>query len=281
MRAGGQPRRARETERRQARASRSLAETLQRSLLTDPPQPEHLDIAVRYRPAAREAQIGGDWYDAFVSPTGDTTLVVGDVTGHDWTAAAIAGQLRSMLRGVESALGHRAPHEVLGGLDRALVESGIATLATAIVARVEESTAEAPATPGCCTGPTPGIHPRCSSPPTARLTLLERPADLLLGVDPDRQRHHHAVALRPGTPSSCFHRRADRAPGRDPRRRPGLAARRRARPRPAPGGRAVRRDPRPPGARPHRRHRAARPPRPRGRPAVGGEATAGLRSLPP
>ena len=100
----------RETERRQARASRSLAETLQRSLLTDPPQPEHLDIAVRYRPAAREAQVGGDWYDAFVSPTGDTTLVVGDVTGHDWTAAAIAGQLRSMLRGVASPLGHRAPH---------------------------------------------------------------------------------------------------------------------------------------------------------------------------
>ena len=62
-----------ETERRRASATRSLAETLQRSLLTDPPQPEHLDIAVRYRPAAREAQIGGDWYDAFVSPAGDTT----------------------------------------------------------------------------------------------------------------------------------------------------------------------------------------------------------------
>jgi PAS domain S-box-containing protein len=186
----------RETERRQARASRSLAETLQRSLLTDPPQPEHLDIAVRYRPAAREVQIGGDWYDAFVSPTGDTTLVVGDVTGHDWTAAAIAGQLRSMLRGVESALGHRAPHEVLGGLDRALVESGIPTLATAIVARVEEP-------------PGPGdarvLHwSNAGHPPPLLIaadggaTLLERPADLLLGVDPDRHRHHHAVALRPG-----------------------------------------------------------------------------------
>ena len=186
----------RESERRQARATRSLAETLQRSLLTDPPQPEHLDIAVRYRPAAREVQIGGDWYDAFVSPTGDTTLVVGDVTGHDWTAAAIAGQLRSMLRGVESALGHRAPHEVLGGLDRALVETGIETLATAVVARVEEP----PAAGGARVlhWSNAGHPPPLLIAADGRATLLERPADLLLGVDPDRHRHHHAVPLRPG-----------------------------------------------------------------------------------
>src|SRR3712207_3313314 len=128
----------RETERRQARATRSLAESLQRSLLTSPPELEHLDIAVRYRPAAQEVQIGGDWYDAFVSPGGDTTLVVGDVTGHDWTAAAVAGQLRNMLRGIASALDNRDPGQVLSALDRALGETGIATLATSLVARVEQ-----------------------------------------------------------------------------------------------------------------------------------------------
>ena len=94
-------------------------------LLTDPPQTEHLEIAVRYRPAAREVQIGGDWYDAFLSPTGDTTLVVGDVTGHDWTAAAVAGQLRNMLRGRVRA-GQPRPDQVLSALDRALSETGIA-----------------------------------------------------------------------------------------------------------------------------------------------------------
>ena len=134
----------RETERRQARATRSLVESLQRSFLTDPPQTEHLEIAVRYRPAAREVQIGGDWYDAFLSPTGDTTLVVGDVTGHDWTAAAVAGQLRNMLRGIASALDSRRPEQVLSALDRALSETGIATLATAIIARVEEPPAWSP-----------------------------------------------------------------------------------------------------------------------------------------
>jgi hypothetical protein len=77
-----------ESERRQASATRTLAETLQRYLLTEPPQTEQLQIAVHYQPAAEEAQVGGDWYDAFQTPDGRTTLVVGDVAGHDRNAAA-------------------------------------------------------------------------------------------------------------------------------------------------------------------------------------------------
>ena len=30
------------------------------ALLTDPPEPNHLQIAARYQPAALEAQVGGD-----------------------------------------------------------------------------------------------------------------------------------------------------------------------------------------------------------------------------
>ncbi len=42
---------------------------LQRSILTPPVQPDHVQVAVRYRPAARAARVGGDWYDAFLTPT--------------------------------------------------------------------------------------------------------------------------------------------------------------------------------------------------------------------
>jgi serine phosphatase RsbU (regulator of sigma subunit) len=188
----------RETERRQASATRSLAESLQRSLLTNPPQLEHLDIAVRYRPAAREVQIGGDWYDAFLSPGGDTTLVVGDVTGHDWTAAAVAGQLRHMLRGIASALDHRNPQQVLSALDRALSETGIATLATAVVARIEEPPDTAPDRPRILRWSNAGHPPPLLLQPDGTATLLERPPNLLLGVAPDAPRQHHAVALHPG-----------------------------------------------------------------------------------
>jgi len=188
----------RETERRQARATRTLAESLQRSLLTSPPQLEHLDIAVRYRPAEQEVQIGGDWYDAFVSPGGDTTLVVGDVTGHDWTAAAVAGQLRNMLRGIASALDRHDPDQVLSALDRALGETGIATLATAVVARVEEPSTAQPGVARILRWSNAGHPPPLLLEPDGAARLLERRANVLLGVAPDTPRQHHVAALRPG-----------------------------------------------------------------------------------
>ena len=103
----------------QAAASRAvveLAETLQRSLLGDPPAVEGLETAVRYRPATRHAQVGGDWYDAFPVPDGSTMLVIGDVAGHDAPAAATMSQTRGMVRAIaQSAAG--SPAAVLTELD--------------------------------------------------------------------------------------------------------------------------------------------------------------------
>jgi serine phosphatase RsbU (regulator of sigma subunit) len=187
-----------EAERRRAHATRGLAETLQRSLLSEPPRRPHLDIAVRYRPAAREAQVGGDWYDAFVTAPGETTVVVGDVTGHDWTAAAVAGQLRSMLRGIAVALEGRSTGAVLTALDRAVRDTGMATLATAVLARVVEPPPGAPERPGQLRWSNAGHPPPLLVEPDGTARLLDRPSDLLLGVAPDADRHDHAVDLRPG-----------------------------------------------------------------------------------
>ncbi|WP_448624798.1 SpoIIE family protein phosphatase [Geodermatophilus sp. URMC 64] len=121
--------------------SRSIvraAETLQRSLLSDPPQPEHLQVAVRYVPAAREAQVGGDWYDVFGQPDGSTMLVIGDVAGHDTEAAACMAQLRGLLRGIayDSA---DSPAAVLARLDGAIEGLRLGAMATVLVARLEET----------------------------------------------------------------------------------------------------------------------------------------------
>ena len=97
-------------------AQQQLAEGLQRSLLTEPPQPDHGEIAVRYLPAAEAARVGGDWYDAFLQPGGATMLVIGDVVGHDTEAAAAMGQLRGLLRGI-ATYSDAGPVEVLRGLD--------------------------------------------------------------------------------------------------------------------------------------------------------------------
>ncbi|MGY1844297.1 SpoIIE family protein phosphatase [Modestobacter sp. SYSU DS0875] len=186
-----------EEERRQARATRSLAEALQRSLLTAPPQPDHLRIGVRYRPAAREAQVGGDWYDAFPSADGATALVIGDVTGHDRDAAAAMGQLRNLLRGIAHALDAR-PAPVLTALDRAVHDLGVTTLATTVLARVEQTPEQAAAGVRTLRWANAGHLPPVLVRADGTTQLLERPRNLLLGVDPGTPRTDHAVDLRPG-----------------------------------------------------------------------------------
>jgi PAS domain S-box-containing protein len=76
-----------------------IAETLQRSLLPERlPRLPGLAVAARYRPAAAEAEVGGDWYDVIPIPGGRVGLVMGDVAGKGLAAASMVGRLRSALR---------------------------------------------------------------------------------------------------------------------------------------------------------------------------------------
>ncbi|WP_432571214.1 SpoIIE family protein phosphatase [Kineococcus sp. SYSU DK005] len=188
---------AREQERRVAGEQRRLSEALQRSLLTAPFEPDHLQIAVRYLPAAAEAQIGGDWYDCFLVPTGTTTLVVGDVAGHDRDAAAAMGQVRNLLRGVSITL-CEPPAAVLSGLDHAMHQLGVGVLATAVVAQVEQTPAERAAGLRTLRWSSAGHPPPVLLAPDGTARLLQAPPDLLLGLLPDVERTDHAVTLDPG-----------------------------------------------------------------------------------
>jgi serine/threonine-protein kinase RsbW len=77
---------------------RRMSETLQDSLLPPSlPQLEGIAFDAVYLPSATEAQVGGDWYDAF--DLGDGTIVVsaGDVTGQGAKAAVVMGKVRNLL----------------------------------------------------------------------------------------------------------------------------------------------------------------------------------------
>ena len=111
------------------------AETLQRSLLPALTPIAGLDVATRYLPGAQEASVGGDWYDVLALPDGATGIAVGDVMGHDLSAAASMGQLRSVLRSY--AWEGSQPGAVLARLDRLVQGLGMAALATCVYARVE------------------------------------------------------------------------------------------------------------------------------------------------
>ncbi|SEG81390.1 PAS domain S-box-containing protein [Thermomonospora echinospora] len=75
---------------------RETALALQRAILG----PSHLPdgFAVRYEPATRPLEVGGDWYDTVPLPDGRIGIVVGDCVGRGLQAAAIMGQLRSACR---------------------------------------------------------------------------------------------------------------------------------------------------------------------------------------
>jgi serine phosphatase RsbU (regulator of sigma subunit) len=115
--------------------TRTAAERLQRSLLPRIPHIPSMEIAARYAPSSTTAQVGGDWFDAFTLPDGDTALVIGDVSGHDLNAAVTMSQLRNMLRGIAVDCQDR-PSEVLRRLDLAtltLYPHSTATCAYAVV----------------------------------------------------------------------------------------------------------------------------------------------------
>ena len=178
---------------------RRLAEVLQRSLLTTPPEPDHCEIAVRYVPAARAASVGGDWYDAFLQSDGATVLVIGDVMGHDTAAAAAMGQLRGLLRGIAWHSG-APPAEVLSGLDAAMLGLAVSTTATAVVARLEQQGSELQRGRTRLRWSNAGHPPPMTVTPDGVVAVLDSDdADLLLGIDPRTARTEHVADLDRGS----------------------------------------------------------------------------------
>ena len=177
---------------------RQLAEQLQRSMLTAPPEPDHGQIVVRYLPAAEAAAVGGDWYDAFLQHDGATTLVIGDVAGHDTAAAATMGQLRSLLRGIATS-SDAGPAEVLTRLDHSMGLLQVDTLATAAVARFEQTPEERDEGVTRMRWSNAGHLPPIAVDPEGRVTVLTNaPPERLLGVDPDVQRTESVARLDRG-----------------------------------------------------------------------------------
>lgn len=101
------------------RRDRRIAGTLQRTLLPEAlAAPPGVSVAARYEPAAEEADVGGDLYDAFTLPGGELAVAIGDVAGKGLPAAAMVGRIRAALGAY--ALDDREPAGVLTRLNRLL-----------------------------------------------------------------------------------------------------------------------------------------------------------------
>ena len=77
-----------------------IAETLQRSMLQEPPADKFpgLEVKTLYEAALNEAEVGGDFFDAFALSGNKVALVVGDVSGKGLTAAGRTAEVKYALR---------------------------------------------------------------------------------------------------------------------------------------------------------------------------------------
>ena len=176
---------------------RGLAEELQHAMLTPPPEPDDLQIAVRYH-AASGAEVGGDWYDAFQQPGGATVLVIGDVVGHDSRAAAQMGQLRGVLRTLAynaDGTDHDGCAAVLRRTEHTLRGLAVDTLATTVLVRIEPVPDVPVADTRLLRWSNAGHLPPVVLAPDGSSRLLHTDADLMLGVDPEAARAEHTVEL--------------------------------------------------------------------------------------
>ncbi|MBY8881330.1 SpoIIE family protein phosphatase [Streptomyces sp. PLK6-54] len=109
------------------------AATLQRSMMpTRPPRLPGVRIAHHYMPGDRQAQVGGDWFDAIQLPGGRVALIVGDVMGHGLQAAAVMGQFRTAV--ITMAALDLPPAQLLRHLDNLAHRLGTEHLATCVYA---------------------------------------------------------------------------------------------------------------------------------------------------
>jgi PAS domain S-box-containing protein len=100
-----------------------IAETLQRSMLLAPAAGEFPGILVEtcYMAALNEAEVGGDFFDAFAMAGGKVALVVGDVSGKGLAAAGRTAEVKYALRALLHAFPE--PEIALGQLNDFICET--------------------------------------------------------------------------------------------------------------------------------------------------------------
>lgn len=145
-------------------------------------------FAVRYQPATRPLQVGGDWYDVVDLDDGRIALVVGDCVGHGLAAATVMGQLRSACRAL--LLETPSPSAALVAMDQFATRLPGARCTTAFCAVLSPDTGEL-------------VYSSAGHPPPivvfadGTTKLLDAAGATPLGLSFDRSRPEHRETLPP------------------------------------------------------------------------------------
>jgi anti-sigma regulatory factor (Ser/Thr protein kinase) len=99
-----------------------------------------VSLSAIYNPAESEAEVGGDWYDAFLIEDRTLVLSMGDVSGKGLDAAVLMSVVRQALR--VAALESKEPTRTIASADRALYMEHPGHIVSAIVMFIDLETFE-------------------------------------------------------------------------------------------------------------------------------------------
>ncbi|MEU0743343.1 SpoIIE family protein phosphatase [Streptomyces sp. NPDC006134] len=171
-------------------AKHRLAHGLQEALLPHSlPRLPGIEAAARYLPATRGMDIGGDFYD-LVPIEGTAAAVIGDVQGHNVTAAGLMGQIRTAVRAY-TAVG-QAPEEVMRRTNRLLIDLGTDLFASCLYLRIDPGRGRAVLSRA-------GHPPPLLRRPDGRVRVLDLAGGPLLGIDAAAAYPASEVGLSPGS----------------------------------------------------------------------------------
>ncbi|MFI6181611.1 SpoIIE family protein phosphatase [Nonomuraea sp. NPDC051191] len=184
-----------------------FAQSLQASLLprTLPGVPG-LEVVARYLPATPGMDIGGDFYDLIRLEERVAAAVIGDVQGHDVTAAALMGQVRTAIHAHATAGAN--PGEVLAHTNRLLSELAPDRFTSCLYISIDLGRGTA------CVA-SAGHLPALLRRPGEPAQVVETAPGVLLGIDPGTEYASTQLDLPPGSVLALYTDGLVEVPGRD------------------------------------------------------------------
>ncbi|MEV1052969.1 SpoIIE family protein phosphatase [Streptomyces sp. NPDC049887] len=175
----------------QAALRHQLVLQLQQAIVPEVPELQRLpglQVAARYRPAAEEYRVGGDWYDVLPLPDGRVLVVTGDIAGHGIDSVTGMVALRNALRGL-AFTGH-TPGRLMAWLNEVTLQTHGHPTATAVCGLYD------PSDRSLCWASAGHLPPVLLREGAA--DLLEPPRSILLGAVPAASYRETVTRLEPG-----------------------------------------------------------------------------------
>lgn len=164
-----------------------------------------VEAASRYLPATQGMEIGGDFYD-LVPTAGGAAAVIGDVQGHNVTAAGLMGQIRTAVRAYTTV--GQPPEEVMRSTNRLLIDLGTDLFASCLYLRLDPAHGRAVMARA-------GHPPPLLRRPDGKVRVLDLAGGPLLGIDASAAYPTTEVELGPGAVLALYTDGLIESPGVD------------------------------------------------------------------